>query len=283
MDRHNLVAVYRTRADAERAMDDLLRFGIPAENMRLSPAAAAAGAPAQELPQERHSSFWNWLFGDVPEEDRRWYLGNLRDTATALSILVDSESQREQVTDILESHDPINFGGESAWAATPVTVPGAAAPVTEPGAAAGERRVEAPEPSKEGETVIPVVKEELAIGKRAAERRYRVRSYVVETPVEEQVRLRDERIVVEHRPAGAAATSDPGALREREFEVIERHEEPVVEKRTQPVEEVVVRREADERVETVRETVRETRVDVDKEPAERRVDGAGTAPPERKP
>jgi hypothetical protein len=47
------------------------------------------------------------------------------------------------------------------------------------------------------------------------------------------------------------------------------------------VEDVVVRREANERVETVRETVRETKVDVDKEPADRRVDVGGTVRPNR--
>jgi hypothetical protein len=48
---------------------------------------------------------------------------------------------------------------------------------------------------------------------------------------------------------------------------VERHEEPVVEKRSRATEEVVVRKEVTERPETVRGTVRETKVDVEKEPA----------------
>jgi stress response protein YsnF len=135
--------------------------------------------------------------------------------------------------------------------------------------------------SEQTEQVIPIAKEELAVGKRASERRYRVRTYVVETPVEEQVRLRDERVIVERRPASSEVTSGAGAMQEREFEVTERHEEPVVEKRARQVEEVVVRREANERVETVRDTVRETKVDVDKEPADHRVDVGGANPQNR--
>jgi hypothetical protein len=104
--------------------------------------------------------------------------------------------------------------------------------------------------------------------------RYRIRTYVVETPVQEQVRLRDERVIVEQRPASGGAPSGAGAMQNRDFEVTERHEEPVIEKRAREVEEVVVRREANERVETVRDTVRETKVDVDKEPADRRVGGS---------
>jgi stress response protein YsnF len=127
------------------------------------------------------------------------------------------------------------------------------------------------------------VKEELAVGKTASERRYRIRTYVVETPVEEQVKLRDERVIVERRPASGTVGSDAGAMQERVFEVTERHEEPVVEKRARETEEVVIRKEADERVETVRDTVRETKVDVDKEPADGRADVAATIPGNRNP
>ncbi len=90
-------------------------------------------------------------------------------------------------------------------------------------------------------------------------------------------------MIVERRPASGTVASDAEGLREREFEVTERHEEPVVEKRAREVEEVVVRREANERVETVRDTVRETKVDVDKEPAEGQSNRPGTVPPSRNP
>jgi len=130
----------------------------------------------------------------------------------------------------------------------------------------------------------PVVKEELAVRKRAAERRYRIRTYTVETPVEEQVRLRDERVIVERRlVTSTAGAGVPDAARDREFEIVERHEEPVIEKRARPVEEVVVRREANDRVETVRDTVRETRVDIDKDQAEHRVGAGSSTPTTRKP
>ena len=106
------------------------------------------------------------------------------------------------------------------------------------------------------------------VGKRATERRYRIRTYVVERPVEEAVTLRDERVIIEHRPvAGERTAGDAELPWEREYEVIERHEEPVVAKQARRVEDVVVRKEADERTETVRDTVRETKVDVGKEGA----------------
>jgi hypothetical protein len=281
---HNLVAVYNLREDAERVRDRLIASGIPATDIRVSSAAddASAAAVTQTTPHERHHSFWDWLFGeDVPEQDRRWYHANLREGRTALSVLVRSDAEREQVADILEEFNPLDLHDE-----TTAGIGGAIriSPEVGSGYAAGandQARAEAAGVTEQTEQVIPVVKEELAVGKTASERRYRIRTYVVETPVEEQVRLRDERVIVERRPVSGVVPSGPDTLREREFEVTERHEEPVAEKRAREVEEVVVRREANERVETVRDTVRETEVDVDKEPADRREDVGSTTRPNR--
>ena len=57
----------------------------------------------------------------------------------------------------------------------------------------------------------------------------RVYSRVVEQPVRETVQLEEERVDVERRPASRPAGGD--AFREQSFEVRERAEEPVVEKR----------------------------------------------------
>lgn len=297
MAKHNLVAMYNLRDEAERARDELLRFGIPAEKIRLSPAnVEPASFSRGALRQEPRGGFWDWLFGDdIPQHDQSWYGARLGEGRTALSVLIDDEALRDQVAEILERSNPIDFDesaveerGRGALNEPAMTAPviGPAAsgleqsmrsmPAAQPGIAdRSEMRAEASEMPTEGEQVIPVVKEELAVGKRAAERRYRIRTYTVETPVEENVRLHDERVVIERRPATSGVAADPDAARDREFEVVERHEEPVVEKHVRPVEEVVVRREAADRVETVRDTVRETKVDVDKEPMEHRV-GAET-------
>lgn len=112
---------------------------------------------------------------------------------------------------------------------------------------------------------IPIVEERLTVGKRETEHgRIRVRSYVVETPVQEQVTLHEERVHVERRsvdrPLGAA---DEGAFRERTIEATETAEEAVVGKQARVVEEVVVRKEADDRTETISDTVRRTEVEVE--------------------
>ena len=112
------------------------------------------------------------------------------------------------------------------------------------------------------EEVIPLGEEVLEVSKRTENRgTARVHRYVVETPVERQVSLQSERVVVERRrPASDKVTGE--ILTEVAVEVVETAEVPVVEKRLRLREEVVVRTERTQRVETVRETVRRDEVDI---------------------
>jgi len=124
--------------------------------------------------------------------------------------------------------------------------------------------------------VIPVAEEELHVGKREVSRgRVRIRSHVVERPVQEQVTLSQERVQVERRPVEGSMRAgtmgnDSNLFQERTIDVEERGEEAVVSKEARVVEEVVVRKGADQRTETVSDTVRKTEVEVDDE----RSDGA---------
>jgi len=117
----------------------------------------------------------------------------------------------------------------------------------------------------QGEARIPVVEEELQVGKRQVERGgVRVYSRVVEQPVQETVALREEHVDVErravNRPVNAA---DDALFQERSFEVRETGEEAIVAKEARVAEEVVIRKDVDTRQETVRDTVRRTDVDVE--------------------
>lgn len=115
---------------------------------------------------------------------------------------------------------------------------------------------------------IQVVKEDLVVGKREVEGGgVRVTSHVVETPVEEQVALHEERVVVDRRPINRPLTGVAAdAFRERTLSATARSEEAVVGKEARVVEEIGLRKEAADRVETVHGTVRETKVDVEQAP-----------------
>src|SRR5690348_3190656 len=73
--------------------------------------------------------------------------------------------------------------------------------------------------------------ERLRVGKReVGHGRVRVRSYVVETPVQEQVTLHQERVEIERRPVDRPAAAGDDAFRERTIEATETSEEAVVSK-----------------------------------------------------
>ena len=90
-----------------------------------------------------------------------------------------------------------------------------------------------------------------------------MRSYVTETPVHEQLRLREERINVQRRPVDRAVTDADDAFRERTIDVTATGEEAVVRKDARVVEEVVVSKTADTRVEQIDDSVRHTEVEID--------------------
>jgi uncharacterized protein (TIGR02271 family) len=131
-------------------------------------------------------------------------------------------------------------------------------------------------PSERGEHVIPVVEERLRIGKRdVSHGRVRIRAYVVETPVEEQVSLREERVAVEPRPANRALSEADRAFQERTIEAEDWGEEAVISKEARITEAVVVRKEAEQHTGTVSNAVRETKVELEDERSNK-VSGAGT-------
>ncbi len=120
--------------------------------------------------------------------------------------------------------------------------------------------------SESGNVSIPVIEEELQVGKRAVETGgVRVETSITERPVEETVTLREENVTVNRHPVDRAVTdADMSAVKEGDFTVTERAEKAVVGKESRVVEEVVVGKDVAERTETINDTVRRTDVDVEK-------------------
>jgi stress response protein YsnF len=126
--------------------------------------------------------------------------------------------------------------------------------------------------------VVPVVVEALIVEKRRVARgigrvRTRVYSKVVEREVEKQVGLRDETIHVQRRAVDRpVSVSDVSLFKERSFEMTEVHEEAVISKTARVIEEVVMGKEVAEKIETSRETLRRTDVQIEEVPGVRTLD-----------
>ena len=111
---------------------------------------------------------------------------------------------------------------------------------------------------------VPVVEEELAVGKRTVETGgVRVEKEIQTKPVHEEVNLREEHVTVDRRPTDREVRpEDMKAFENSTIEMRERGEEAVVEKRARVVEEVVVGKTATTRTEQINDTVRSTNVRV---------------------
>ncbi|WP_437605469.1 YsnF/AvaK domain-containing protein [Sorangium sp. So ce834] len=123
---------------------------------------------------------------------------------------------------------------------------------------------------------VPVMEEELQVGKREVNRGgVRVSSRLVEQPVQESVRLREEHVHVERHPVDRPV--QPAALdtfQSGTVELVETDEEAVVAKKARVIEEVVVSKAVTQRTEQIRETLRHTEVHVEPVSAAERSDGA---------
>jgi uncharacterized protein (TIGR02271 family) len=109
--------------------------------------------------------------------------------------------------------------------------------------------------------VVPLGEETLNLGTRTVQGgTVRLRRLIVETPVERQVPLREEKVVVERRkPAAGGAAQD--ILTGKTVEMADTFEVVDAWKSVHVREEVVLRKEVTERVETVRDSVRRDEID----------------------
>jgi stress response protein YsnF len=118
---------------------------------------------------------------------------------------------------------------------------------------------------------VPVIQEFLRVGKRqAAGGTVHVHTHVERQPVQETVTLREEHVVAERRRVDRPLTEQDQriiAAGDAEITIPTRVEVPVVAKEARVVEEVVLKKEVDERRAVIKDEVRRTEVDVDRSAA----------------
>jgi stress response protein YsnF len=123
---------------------------------------------------------------------------------------------------------------------------------------AGKGRSEETEAAQAVEETVRVGKEQVTGGKRLV-------TNVTEREVEKPVTLREEKVEVERNHDSRRLSPEEAnkAFEEKTVEMTATSERPVVSKEARVVEEVALRKQAGERQETVRETVRRSEVEVE--------------------
>ena len=278
-----LAAFFDTKGAAETAIKDIEALGIPKQHITMvaGGSTTAVGASATAPQHEGLLQSLKDLF--MPEEDQYSYAEGLRRGGYLVSIKSD-EANYNRILDILDRDGAVDMDErETTWrsegwtgyqagalplgtaSATSIDTTTRAAPLAtsaQPVLATGTR-------TEGSDEVIPVYEESIQVGKRdVSQGRLRVRSFVVETPVNEQVSLRTENVHVDRRPVDRAISATDAMFQDRVIEVEEFAEEAVVSKQARVVEEISLHKEARDRTETITDTVRRTEVEIE--------DGRGT-------
>ncbi len=246
---HTFTALFDRQADAEAVQAKLEALGIIDLDHDLHSQDSEA-FDREAYSDHAKPGLWGSRKGAAPpSEDRHLYEEAMRRGGFLLTVNSD-DAEAARVHQVLEGSNAVDMVDRERELKSSGFVPpvAAAAPV----AAAGT------------EEVISVVEERLQVGTRQVDRGgVRVRAYVVEAPVQEQVSLREEHVDVERRTLNTPTADTADLFKERSLELTETAEVAVVGKEARVVEEVVVHKQAGERVETIHDTVRHTEVEVE--------------------
>lgn len=276
-----ITAMFDSRSEAESARERLTQSNIDADRVRIIDKSSSGSSSYGNTSEDTEGKgFWaqmKELF--VADEDRHSYAEGISRGGYLLTAEVD-EDDAARACDILEQSNSVDFESrEQEWRGSDswTGFAGAGSPMGSRSAMTDSSYGSTSDTATSGftgerdrtvaEENIPIVEEELRVGKREVSRGgVKVRSYVREVPVHEQVSLREEHVDVERRPVNKSV-SDAGlsgdVFQEKNFEMTETSEEAVVAKEAKVREELVVKKTAEERVENVEDTVRRTEVDVE--------------------
>ena len=285
-----VVAVFDEYGQAQSAMNALFKEGFTHSAVKLSPADERTTTRQEALRTQKGTAeestgsgiggFFRSLFGT--EQDQHGdaaglYAEAMRRGSYLLTVEADSVQKAHQAADLMHQFNAVDINQrETGWRSSGWSGYQSDAPVLTAEEIRHEREgysrfnvTSTPQTTSSGEqsgsATLPVIEEQLQVGKRVIQRGgVRIYSHVTETPVEESVQLRQEHVTIERTAVNQPATAaDIEAFKEGTIEVRESAEEAVVGKTAHVVEEVRIGKEVTEHTEQIKETVRRTDVDVE--------------------
>ncbi len=232
-----VLCLFHTQEHAQAALADLQRSEVPAGSISTIGGGSSSGG-AEQLRQL-----------NLPDRDMRLLSDGVNAGGTII-VVSGPEAYTDSAEDIFARHRATQVDEKVIKDDS----------VRQPVGAVNTAAV-----NTTGDAVIPVVEEELQVGKRQVQRGgVRVYSRVVETPVEETVVLEQERATIERHPVNRPVSeTDLDKMRNQSIEVTESEEVAVVGKSARVVEEVLVSKEATQRTEHITDTLRKTEVEVE--------------------
>ncbi|MBC5774853.1 YsnF/AvaK domain-containing protein [Pontibacter sp. KCTC 32443] len=247
-----VIGIFEKGIDAQTAVQKLESNRIPSDHIDISNQSSASqvSGTTQTHSSDKVSSFFGSLFGSDKDETRKY--SDVARKGWVVTVHADSRQEAEKAAQTLDACGAVDVDERANQFRS-----GATGTATDTTARTGNMNTN---------QAIPIVEERMNVGKREVETGgVRMRSRIVERPVEEHLRLREEHVNVERRPVNRPATErDFQNFKEGSIEMTEHAEVPIVNKEARVVEEVRLNKEQTQREETVRGTVRKTDVEVDK-------------------
>ncbi|GAB3165670.1 YsnF/AvaK domain-containing protein [Telluribacter humicola] len=278
--RQTIVGMFDSSEEARNAENKLVERGF--DRSRIDISDRHEGYDTQHTSTDRDNDhkedsighFFRSLFGDTYDDNADKLTHVARKSGCIVTVHADSREEAERAADILDDAGAIDIDDRAAqygYAGTTGTTThreGYTNMEIDP-ATGTTGRVNNDLTTGRGtdrdSASMKVVEENLQVGKRTVQTGgVRLRSRIIERPVEEHLRLRKEHVTVNRTPVNRAATdAELGTFKEGEVSMTERAEVPVVAKEARVVEEVSLNKEVEVRDETIRDTVRKQEVDVE--------------------
>lgn len=278
---HTVVGLFNNRSNAGAATVELVQKGFLRENIDVSNRRIGDSSTQITVSEtnvgESISNFFNSLFGG-DKQSARTYANAASNADAIITVHVDSPERAMEAAEILDRHGAIDIDAASEqhnqqnfdrqnynqqnFAAQNYQQNFADVPTATGATTTNPVNNQAVDNQVQ---TIPVIEEQLEVGKQIVERQgARLRSRIIEKPVEANLRLREEHIVVNRRAVNREVTdADLQNFREGELVITEHAEVPVIGKQARVVEEIVIGKNVTEHVETVHDTIRRSEVEVE--------------------
>jgi uncharacterized protein (TIGR02271 family) len=270
-----VVTVYDTLPHAEKAVTILKAAGYNDGDISVVNQRTLEDHGADDV-EIREPGLWRRLFGSTVLDHEATVYGRAVENGGVVVTVRVASTDVPRVMGLLDTHNPVDVLKRAAMVgALPATLVAKAAAGVGMASAAAAGASSAPvsatakavaaTASPSPSDVIRLAEEQLNVGKRLVQDgSTRIRRFVTEKPVEASVTLHEEHAQVLRR-----AITDPGYIADvdwsdRTIEVTESAEQAVVSKNSRVVEEVVVRKEGTDRVETIKDKVRRQELEVER-------------------
>jgi len=269
-----VIGFFDNASEAQQAVEQLVSNGFSRASIDIAASSGSTGSMTSSGNSDYGTSTGtssyndNEGFGDkvsrffgnlFDSDDDRSRYSTVASRSTTVTVHATSADEAERAADLLDRYGAVDVDERASQYGYGNTGATAASSISDTSYADTTDR------TADTTGAIPIIEENINVGKRVVETGgVRLRSRIIERPVEESVRLRVEHVHVERNPVNRPATeADLNSFREGTIEATEHAEVPVVGKTARVVEEVSLDKTVQEREEVIRDTVRRTDVDVE--------------------